>query len=375
MLAITGGKIITMAGRHLEKGTVVADGGKIIGVHEGVLTPPGAEIFDAAGMIVMPGMIDCHSHVGIVEEIYREEGDDSNETTGPVTPHLRAIDAVNPVDPGFRDALAGGVTTVVTGPGSANIIGGEMVAMKTRGTVVDDMIIKFPAGLKAALGENPKRNYGKDKKSPATRMASAAIIREALVQGSEYLKKESPERDLKMESIGRVLRREVPLRVHAHRADDIMTAVRIAREFDIDLVIEHCTEGHIVAGRLAEKNIPAVVGPVITNRAKVEMQGLTLETARILAERGVLFAIMTDHPVVPIQYLAVSAALAVKGGLPEEHALRAITINAARILGLEKQIGSIETGKDADIVIWDRHPLEIASRVVQVFINGEQALT
>jgi imidazolonepropionase-like amidohydrolase len=374
MLAISGGKIITMAGRQIEIGTVVTDRGKITGVHEGVLMPPGAEIFDAAGMIVMPGMIDCHSHVGIVEEIYREEGDDSNETTGPVTPHLRAIDAVNPVDPGFRDALAGGVTTVVTGPGSANIIGGEMVAMKTRGTVVDDMIVKFPVGLKAALGENPKRNYGRDKKSPATRMASAAIIREALVQGSEYLKKESPERDLKMESIGRVLRKEVPLRVHAHRADDIMTAVRIAREFDINLVIEHCTEGHIVAGRLAEKNIPAVVGPVITNRAKVEMQGLTLETARVLAECGVLFAIMTDHPVVPIQYLAASAALAVKGGLPEEHALRAITINAARILGLEKQIGSIETGKEADIVIWDRHPLEIAARVVQVFINGEQAL-
>lgn len=375
MLAITGGKIITMAGRQIEIGTVVIDRGKITGVHEGVLTPTGAEIFDAAGMTVMPGMIDCHSHVGIVEEIYREEGDDSNETTGPVTPHLRAIDAVNPVDLGFRDALAGGVTTVVTGPGSANIIGGEMVAMKTRGTVVDDMIVKFPAGLKAALGENPKRNYGRDKKSPATRMASAAIIREALVQGSEYLKKKSPERDLKMESIGRVLRREVPLRVHAHRADDIMTAVRIAREFDLNLVIEHCTEGHIVAGRLAEKKIPAVVGPVITNRAKVEMQGLTLETARVLAECGVLFAIMTDHPVVPVQYLAASAALAVKGGLPEEHALRAITINAARILGLEKQIGSIETGKDADIVIWDRHPLEIASRVVQVFINGEQALT
>lgn len=372
MLAITGAKIITMAGRTIEKGTVLADKGKIIGVHEGMLIPPGAEIYDAAGLIVMPGMIDSHSHVGIVEEIYREEGDDSNEITGPVTPHLRAIDAVNPLDLGFRDALAGGITTLVTGPGSANIIGGEMVAMKTHGTIVDDMIVRFPVGLKAALGENPKRSYGRDKKTPATRMASAAIIREALIQGLEYLKKEAPERDLKMESLGRVLRGEVPLRVHAHRADDIMTALRIAAEFDINLIIEHCTEGHLIAKRLAQKKIPVVIGPLIANRAKVEMQGITLETARVLAENGVMFAIMSDHPVVPVQYLAVSAALAVKGGLSEDHALKAITINAAKILGLEKQIGSIEPGKDADIVVFDRHPLDITSRVKQVFVNGEK---
>lgn len=372
MLAITGGKIFTMAGPVIEIGTVLVEGAKIAGVKKGIFVPPGARPVDVAGQIVMPGMIDAHCHIGIAEEIYREEGDDSNEVTDPVTPHLRAIDAVNPMDAGFRDALSGGVTTVVTGPGSANIIGGEMVALKTCGSVVDEMIVRFPAGLKAALGENPKRSYGRDKKTPATRMASAAILREALAKAQDYLKKPSLERDLKMESLARVLRRVVPLRVHAHRADDIMTAVRIAAEFGADLIIEHCTEGYLVAGHLAAKGIPAVIGPVITNRAKVEMQGITLETAGVLAGAGVRFAIMTDHPAVPVQYLAASAALAVKGGLPVEHALRAITVDAAQIIGLGGRLGSIEPGKDADIVVLDSHPLDISSKVLQVYINGER---
>jgi len=379
MLAVAGGMILTMAGRMIEKGTLLVDNGKIYRVEDGIVAPRDAEIIDVTGKVVMPGMIDAHSHLGIVEEIYREEGDDCNESTDPVTPHLRAIDAINPADLGFRDALAGGVTTVVTGPGSANIIGGEMAALKTHGTVVDDMIVRFPVGLKAALGENPKRSYGREKKTPATRMASAAILREALVRGQEYIKKASPDntgrvtafdKDLKMEALARVLKREVPLRVHAHRADDIMTAVRIAREFQVDLVIEHCTEGHIVAGKLAELGIPAIIGPVITNRAKVEMQGLTLHTARVLSEAGVRFAIMTDHPVVPIQYLAVSAAMTVKGGLTVEAALRAVTIDAAKILGLACRLGSLEPGKDADFVVMDRHPFDLFCRVEQVFING-----
>lgn len=370
MLVITGGKIITMAGPPIEVGTILVKDGKISGVTPGVVVPPGSRAVDATGMIVMPGMIDAHSHLGIVEEIYREEGDDCNEITDPVTPHLRAIDAINPADIGFRDALSGGVTTVVATPGSANIIGGEMAVLKTHGTVIDEMLISFPAGLKAALGENPKRSYGKEKKAPATRMASAAIMREALVRAQNYIKKDSPERDLKMESLTRVLRREIPLRVHAHRADDIMTAVRIAEEFGVKLIIEHCTEGHLVARQLAEKGVPAVIGPIITNRAKVEMQGLTLETARVLAETGVKFAIITDHPVVPIQYLSASAALAVKGGLSVEHAMKAITLDAAGILGLDKRLGSLEYGKDADIVILDRHPLDISSRVKKVYIEG-----
>ena len=382
MFAISGGRVYTMAGPVLDVGTVIMQGDKIKEVLAGVLKPPGYTVIDATGRVVVPGLIDAHSHLGIVEEVFREEGDDCNEITDPVTPHLRVIDAVNPADIGFRDALSGGVTTVVVAPGSANVLGGEMAAVKTAGSLIDEMVVRFPVGLKAALGENPKRSYGRDKKSPSTRMASAAILRETLVRARDYLRKvdgacngqgQRPDRDLKMEAVVRALKKEVPLRLHAHRADDIMTAVRIAREFDLDLVIEHCTEGHLVAAYLAQANITAVLGPIITNRAKPEMQGLTLETARALADQGVRFAIMTDHPVVPTQYLAASAALTVKGGLPEEQALRAITIDAAVILGVADRLGSLEPGKEADLAIFSGHPFDIRSRVEKVFVGGKLA--
>ncbi|AEG14158.1 amidohydrolase [Desulfofundulus kuznetsovii DSM 6115] len=379
MLAITGGKVITMTGKIYEPGMVLVEQGKIVAVGPLNRVPAGAEVDDATGCVVMPGFIDAHCHVGVAEEIYREEGDDTNEYTDPVTPHLRAIDAVYPADLGFEDARAGGVTTVATGPGSANIIGGEMVALKTAGQVVDRMVLRSPVGLKAALGENPKRTYGREKKMPATRMASAALLREALAKAQDYQRKletaaagrgERPDRDLKMESLVRVLRREIPLRVHAHRADDIMTALRIAREFNLLLVVEHCTEGYLVAQELAAHGVMAVVGPMITNRAKVELKGISLQTPRALAEAGVTFAIMTDHPVVPIQYLALSAALAVRGGLPEEKALRAITLDAARILGLENRLGSLEPGKDADIVVLSGYPFDPRTRVIKTYIDG-----
>ncbi|GAB6179599.1 amidohydrolase [Desulfotomaculum defluvii] len=379
MLAIINGTVYTMNGPAISKGTVLVSEGKIVQVGEDVALPEQVEIIDAAGKYVMPGLIDAHTHVGIMEETYRIEGDDTNETADPITPHLRAIDAINPADLGFKDALAGGVTTIVTGPGSANIIGGEMVIMKTAGTVVDEMILRFPAGLKCALGENPKRVYGNKNKMPVTRMASAALLRETLVAAKTYLEKiakaakddaVAPERNLKLEAVGRVLNGEIPLRVHAHRADDIMTAIRIAKEFNIELIIEHCTEGHLIAPWLAAAGVKAVVGPIISNRAKVELMNRSLETAMTMYQKGIPFAIMTDHPVVPVNLLSLSTSLAVKGGLPEEEALKAITINAARLLNIDAQVGSLEVGKDADIIIIDRPIFDPNHQVEKVFVNG-----
>ncbi len=382
MLAIINGTLLTMAGPPIFQGTVLVEQGKIIQVGQNLPLAGRVDVIDAAGKLVLPGLIDAHSHVGIAEEVYQIEGDDTNETTAPVTAHLRAIDAVNPADLGFQDALAGGVTTVVTGPGSANVIAGEMVTMKTYGAVVDDMVIRFPAGLKCALGENPKRVYGSHNKMPATRMATAALLRETLVEAQNYLAKQEkakvektvPERSLQMEALLRVLKREVPLRVHAHRADDIMTAVRIAREFNVELIVEHCTEGHLIAPVLADAGVKAVVGPIITNRAKVELMNRSLETAMALYKSGVPFALMTDHPVVPIQYLSLSAGLAVKGGLPEEEALKAITINAAKLLGIDHRVGSLQPGKDADIIIVDRPIFDPNHRVERVFVGGRQVI-
>ncbi|MHB9093124.1 MAG: amidohydrolase [Eubacteriales bacterium] len=382
MLAIVNGRILTMAGPDIEKGTVLIENGKIKEVGALTRIPEGAEVIDAAGKTVAPGFIDAHCHVGILEETFRIEGNDINEMTDPVTPHLRAIDAINPEDQGFADALEGGVTTVVTGPGSGNVIGGENLAVKTAGQVVDYMAVKNPVGLKVAFGENPKRVYGGHQKSPMTRMATAALLREHLVKAMNYMKKldqgardpeKMPDRDLRMEILVRVLKGELPLRAHAHRADDIMTAIRIAEEFGVRLVVEHCTEGFKIAEELAKRGIPAIVGPLLTNRSKVELQFRTHENAGILSRAGVKVAIMTDHPVIPINYLSLSAALAVKAGMDEREALKAITLNAAEIIGLSDRIGSITPGKDGDLIILSGQPLELKTRVEKVIIDGKEA--
>lgn len=378
-ILIYNGQIKTMAGQEF-LGSILVEGSKITALGEELEIPEGALLIDARGGLVLPGFIDAHCHVGIGEEIYRLEGDDINEMTEPVTPELRAIDGINPEDEGFRDARQGGITTVFTGPGSGNVIGGTGVVMKTAGKIVDRMILREPAGLKIAFGENPKTVYGEQKKMPMTRMGTAGLLRQALVDARTYLDKlelgkndpdKLPERDLGMETLGRVLRKEIPLRAHAHRADDIMTAIRIAREFDVDLVIEHCTEGHKIAPELAEYDYPAVVGPSLINRAKVELKDKTFKTPGVLAKAGVKVALMTDHSVTPIEQLPLCAAMAVKEGMDEEEALKAITLNPAEILGVADRVGSLEAGKDADIVVWTEHPFNLQARPAYVMINGE----
>ncbi|HHY41256.1 MAG TPA: amidohydrolase [Thermoanaerobacterales bacterium] len=380
MLAITNGKIYTMTGKVFDKGTLLIKEGKILEVGQEIAIPQDAKVVDAGGKYVFPGFIDAHSHIGIFEEAVGEIGEEGNEWTEPVTPQLRAIDAINPGDKAFEDAVMGGITCVFTGPGSANVIGGQSVVMKTYGKIIDHMVVKEPAGLKVAFGENPKRVYGDQKKMPATRMGTAALLRDALVEAQNYKAKrekslkdpdEIHERDLGMDVLCDVLDKKLPLRAHAHRADDIMTAIRIAKEFDLDIVIEHCTEGHLIADELAELGISAVVGPSLSNRSKVELKNLSFITPGVLAQKGVKVAIMTDHPVIPIQYLPVCAALAVREGMKEEDALAAITINAAEILGISDRVGSLEKGKDADVVIWNGHPLDIKSKPCLVIIDGK----
>ena len=381
MMLIKGGKVFTMEGEILDRGFILIEKDKIYEVGRG--EPPGryldtAQLIDAEGMYIMPGFVDAHCHIGLFEEGIGFEGEDGNEATDPITPHLRAIDAINPMDKAFEEAVRGGVTTVVTGPGSANVLGGEFVAIKTVGGSVEDMVIKNPVAIKCAFGENPKRVYFEKKTAPMTRMATAALLRGALMKAKRYMERKErakeddkqPELDVKMESLVRVLMKELPLKAHAHRADDIMTALRIAREFDIDMTIEHCTEGHKITETLVREGRGIVVGPGLTSRSKYELRNLTFKTPGILSAAGLDIAIMTDHPVIPIQYLPVCAALAVKEGMDEYKALEAITINAARITGIADRVGSLSPGKDADIAIFDGHPFNYITKTRYVIVNG-----
>jgi imidazolonepropionase-like amidohydrolase len=377
--ALINGRIYTMAGTVLEKGTLLWEEGKITAIGVTAALPPDAEVIDLQGKTVLPGFIDAHTHVGILEEIYQEEGDDLNEFAEPVTPEMRALDAVNPADLAFRDAVCGGVTTVMTGPGSANVLGGTNLVMKTAGGSLEEMVLLPQSGLKTAFGENPKRVFSEQKKVPCTRMGIAALLRQALTDAQNYLAKKEKavssgdvfERDLGMENLALVLEKKIPLSVHAHRADDILTAIRITDEFGIEMILQHGTEAQKIIPELLKRNIPVVVGPTLSSRAKVELAEITWQTAALLSEAGVLVAITTDHSVVPVQYLPLCASLAVRNGMKEEAALQAITINPARILKLAHRIGSLEAGKDADIVVMSGHPFDWRSRVERVYINGK----
>ncbi|HEX9064039.1 MAG TPA: amidohydrolase [Streptosporangiaceae bacterium] len=384
VLAITGGRIVPVNGPEIESGTVLVENGTITQVGASVEVPAGAEVVDAAGSWVLPGFIDAHAHVGVSEEAEGWAGQDTNEMTDPVTAHVRAIDAINPAEMGFRDAIGGGVLAVNVNPGSGNPIGGQTVALKCWGRTVDEMALRQPSGMKSALGENPKRVYGEQKKTPSTRLGTAAVIRGAFVEAGNYLRRVEAEaarpeaerkpvdRDLKLEALGRVLRREIPWRQHCHRADDIATALRIADEFGYDLVIDHGTEAHLLADILAARNIPVIIGPLFTSRSKVELRNRSLANPGKLARAGVTIAITTDHPVVPINFLIHQASLAVKDGLDRDTALRALTINPARIAGIDDRLGSIEAGKDADLVIWSGDPLDVLSRATRAFIDGAE---
>lgn len=366
-------------------GDVAVENGKIAAVGAN-LSYANAEVRDVSGRYVMPGIVDAHCHIGMWEDSIGHAGADGNECTNPVTPELRAIDAINPYDRCFEEARAAGVTTCVTGPGSANVIGGQFVAMKTYGDSMDDMILRFPVAMKAAFGENPKRVYGSHDKTPETRMATAAIFRKALLDAQEYEKKlargekdadKTPERDFGKEMMVKVLRRELPLKIHAHRADDILTAIRICKEFNVRFTLDHCTEGYMIPKFIRqavdEQGAGIIIGPLLTDRSKIELKNLTFEAPRKLWENGIPFALMTDSPVIPQQYLPICAALAVREGLPESEALRSITINAARISGIDDRVGSLSAGKDADIAVFNGHPLDFRTRCVLTFVDGAVA--
>ncbi|MDQ3504479.1 MAG: amidohydrolase [Actinomycetota bacterium] len=379
-IAITGGYVVPVSGQPIENGTVLLRDGRIEAVGAKVRVPRRAQVVDASGRWILPGFVEAHAHLGVHEEAEGWAGEDSNEMTDPNGARLRALDAINPDDEGFRDALSGGVTTAVIKPGSGNPIGGQTVALKCWGRVVDEMLLKEPVSVKSALGENPKRVYGEQKKLPSTRLGVAAVIRDAFTKAEDYRdkraaaqqKKEPFDRDPTCEILVRVLDGELPWCQHAHRADDVATAIRLADEFGYRLVINHGTEGHLVADLIAAKNIPVIIGPLFTTRSKVELRQRSLRNPGLLARAGVQIAITTDHPVVPIHFLVHQATLAVKEGLDRDEALRSLSINPARMLGLDDRVGSLTAGLDGDVVIWSGDPLDIMSRALQVFIGGRE---
>ncbi|MCE7742487.1 MAG: amidohydrolase family protein [Candidatus Heimdallarchaeota archaeon] len=397
--AIKNGKIFTVDKNEtvIEKGTILIKNGIIDGIVEGdIPVPEGYEVINADGMCVLPGFIDTHTHQGLFDGSVGWAGFDGNEMTDPTTAYVRALDAINPEDPGLEEARVGGVTTIQTGPGSGNVIGGTDTIIKTfsKNKILDEMIVKTPSSMKAALGENPKRVYGTDKKQPSTRMGTAAIFRKAFVDAQNYVdkwkeyekkkkqaedKKEldkvpsKPERDLGKEALVKVLNKEIPLNFHCHQANDIQTAIRLSEEFDIDLMLIHATEGHKIADYIAKKGVGVSVGPSLVGFEKVELRNISFETPAILWKAGVKISIQSDS-FTRLKHFQVLPCMAIKYGLPINEALKAVTINAAEMIGISDRLGSLEKGKDADLVIWSKHPLEDFYAENQVtFINGEIA--
>ena len=379
---ILGGMIKTMAGPDIEDGCIRIENGRIaeIGRRDEIKFHPAVceQVIEVVDGVIMPGLIEAHCHMGITEEKKGMEGDDCNETVNPITPYLRAIDAVNTMDAAFDDAVRAGITAAMIGPGSSNVVGGQFAFLKTKGRRVDDLIVKAPAAMKVAFGENPKVNYSGQGKSPSTRMAIAAMLREELTRASQYARKkekalaggEDFEEDFALESWLPVLRREIPLKAHAHRVDDIFTAIRIAKEFDLKMTLDHCSEGHLIAEELAKEGFPAIVGPDLASRSKIEVQNMAFKTAGVLNLAGVMTAVTTDHPVSLIQSLPLCAGLAVKSGLPMEEGFKAVTIYPAIICGVADRVGSLEVGKDADIAIFSGNPMEVFTQTLYTIIDG-----
>lgn len=383
MLLIKNGRILTMTGATLKKGNILVKGEKIISIGEEISVNKRSitEEIDASGCWVLPGLIESHCHIGIIEERKGFEGDDCNEKNEPITPYLKALDAINPMDSAFHNALSAGITGLMVGPGSSNIVGGQFVFIKADGRNIDKMVVLEPAAMKVAFGENPKKNFDGINKSPTTRMAIGAMLREELFEAKKYSAKkqkakengDSFDEDYRMECWLPVLEKRIPLKVHAHRADDILTAIRIAKHYDLNITLDHCTEGHLIADEIKKSGFPAIVGPSLANRNKIETQNMDFKTPGILYKEGIKVAITTDHPVTRIQDLIICAAFATREGLGKMEGLKAVTINAAEICNVSDRVGSIEVGKDADIAIFDGDPMDIFTKTLYTIVNGKIA--
>ena len=374
MLLIQHGLLYTMEEKEPVYADLLIRDGKIFDIAPTITPSDDMEVLDATGLLVFPGFLDAHSHIGISEEKVTGIGDECNENTTPATPYLRAIDSIHPMDSAFHNALASGITGAMVGPGSSNPVGGQFAFIKTHGRCIDDMIVLAPAAIKIAFGENPITTYGMNGNAPSTRMGIAGVIREELFNAKQYLAStpaDSDEKNFRLESYRGLFEKKSPLKAHVHRTDDILTAIRIAKEFDLDLTLDHCTEGHLIAEEIADSGFPAIVGPSMSARSKKEVSESDFKTAGILKKAGVTVALTTDHPVCRLQYLPLCAALAAKEGLSEYDAFRAITIDAAKISRVDHRLGSLTVGKDADLCLWDGNPLDIRSSVVKTLIDGK----